>query len=132
MAELVRDNVRLEHPHVAEDGDVTRQEVARPQREWEDEPCEGEVADLGARLDPLPRDARDVAREVPVDLDRQLTPRDASRRELVIHPLDEKLDLCLAHVAWHRLHVMHVSAELAAKVDLPHTEPRVPILGRAP
>jgi hypothetical protein len=123
--------VRLEGARVLEDRDVTRQHVAGPEREREGQPRQGEAAHLGARSHALAGDARDVAREMPVNLHRQLTAPAAVRNELIVQALGEGPDLRLTNVARHRHEVMHVGAELPAEVDLPDPSAVAPIAERA-
>jgi hypothetical protein len=131
VAELVGDDVWLEDTHVSKECHVTRQEVARPQREREDETSDGVLPYLRARLDPLSGDPGDVARQLSVDIEGQLPPLDALRREVIVQALRQEPDFVVAYLVRHWRQVVHVRAELAMEIDLPHPQARVPVLERA-
>src|SRR5262245_43820953 len=127
MAELVRQNVRLEQSRVSEDRHVARQQVTGADSERKGEPDQGEVANGGARSHMLAGDAGDRPRERPVDLYGQLTAGDPLQDDLVVQTADERLHLGLADLAWHRLHVPDVGPEFAAEVDPADVLPVAPV-----
>jgi hypothetical protein len=132
VAELVRDDVRLEDTGVLEDGDVAGQDVAGSQRGREGEPHEGEAPHFRARPHALSGDARDVLGEMPLGPDRHFAPRRALVHELVVEARGESGHLVLADLARHRHEVARVGAELPPERDLADAPTVAPIPQRAP
>ncbi len=128
MGELVRHDVRLEHARIVKDRDIAREDVCRAQRERKEKLHEREVADLGARFDSLPRDARDVVREVAIRHDGQLLQRDALRCPALVDAAGQFGDLGLAGIRRHCAQVVDVGAELGEEVDLADAESLDPVL----
>src|SRR5262245_6106657 len=105
MADLVRKNVRLDQSRVSEDRHVARQQVAGADGERKGEPDQRETANSGARSHVLAGDAGDVPGERSVDLYGQLTTGDPLQDDLVVQTAGERLNLGLADLARHHLHV---------------------------
>src|SRR5690606_5643930 len=112
VREFVRDHMGLEYSRIPEDGDITRKEVTRSEGEGEDYLRHREVANLGARLDPLTGDIRDVSREVLVDEARQLAPWQPFGGVGVIGLGGQRSDLVMSRGLGHLLQVVHIRAEL--------------------
>src|SRR5512134_2365191 len=93
MAELVRDDVRLEEPGVLEDRDVAGEDVADAQSGWRDETREGEAPHLHAGPHALAGDRGDIARQVPVDPGGCLASGQAFASELVVETRRETVDV---------------------------------------
>ena len=117
VAEFVRNDMRLEQADVPEDGHVAGQDIAGTQRKWHRKADQREAAHFRAGSNVLPGDAGDVIRQVPLDGDRRLAPRDALEDQLVVEAGGEDGHLPLARLARHGHEMAQVGAELPEEDD---------------
>src|SRR6185503_16494774 len=110
MAELVRDDVRLEEPGILEDRDVAREDIADAQGGWPGETRKRKAAHLHAGPNALPGDRGDKLRQVPVEAGGRLAAGQAVSGELVVETRREPVYLVDIRLPGHPHEVIDVGA----------------------